>query len=133
MTLASTYTVFLLPLPMCFRCCGTLKFPKTYNGKIDSRPLFLSYCKALQKCALNCPLLKISFLFKPLTLTGCYVNRNTKFAKSYSNKFSSEAIGWMKLKLCINVHDINFYINYVSTAVADVLASLWQLKVSIGL
>ena len=27
--------MFLLSLPMCFRCYGNLKFPKTYNGKVE--------------------------------------------------------------------------------------------------
>ena len=38
----------------------------------------------------------------------------------------------MKLKLCINVHDISLYINCILfIVVAHVLSLLWQLKVSI--
>ena len=34
--------MFLLLLLMCFRCYGNLKFPYIYNGKSESRSLFLS-------------------------------------------------------------------------------------------
>ena len=33
----------------------------------------------------------------------------------------------MKLKLCMNVHNISLYKSYVFIAIADVLLSLWQL------
>ena len=32
----------LLLLLICFHCYGNLKFPQIYNGKSESRPLFLS-------------------------------------------------------------------------------------------
>ena len=35
------------------------------------------------------------------------------FRKKYSKIFFSEAIRGIKLKLCINVHDISLYINYI--------------------
>ena len=44
-TLASTKIMFLLPLLMSFRCYDSLKFPLTYNGKNESRPLLLSHCR----------------------------------------------------------------------------------------
>ena len=40
-TLAFTNSMFfLLLLLMCFRCYDNLKFPLTYNGKSENRPLF---------------------------------------------------------------------------------------------
>ena len=36
-----------------------------------------------------------------------------KFSNKYSKMFFSEAIRGIKLKLCINVHDISLYINYI--------------------
>ena len=44
-TLASTKTNVLLPLLMCIRCYGNLKFPLTYNEKSESRSSLLSHCK----------------------------------------------------------------------------------------
>ena len=41
--------VFLLPLLKCFRCYDKLKFPLTYNGKSESRPLLLSHCRYFGK------------------------------------------------------------------------------------
>ena len=49
--------------------------------------------------------------------------------KKYSKIISSEAIRGMKLKLCRNVHNINLYKNMFFIAVAQVLSSLWQLKI----
>ena len=46
--------------------------------------------------------------------------------------FFTEAIRGMKLKLCLNVHDISLYINCIFIVVAQMLSLLWQLKVSIG-
>ena len=43
MTLASTYIIFLLSVPLCFRCYGNLKFPFTYNGQSENWHLFLCY------------------------------------------------------------------------------------------
>ena len=40
-------------------------------------------------------------------------NIKGKFSKKYSKIFSSKAVRGMKLKLCIHVHDISLYINYV--------------------
>ena len=48
-----------------------------------------------------------------LNLIGCHGNIKGKFSKKYSKIFSSEAVMGMKLKLCIHVHDISLYINYV--------------------
>ena len=67
----------------------------------------------LQKCSLSSPLRTIWILSKPLNLIGCHGNLKAKFLKKYSKIFSSEAIRGMKLKLCINVHDISLYINFV--------------------
>ena len=39
----------------------------------------------------------------------------------------SETVRGMKLKLCIHVHDISLYINYVFIVVAPALSLLWQL------
>ena len=41
--------VFLLSLPMWFRCYGNLKFPQTYNGKSGNWHLFLCYCRYFDK------------------------------------------------------------------------------------
>ena len=68
-----------------------------------------------------------------LNLIGCHGNIKSKFSKTYSKIFSAEAVRGMKLKLCIHVHDISLYINYVFIVVARVLSLLWQLKVSIDL
>ena len=48
-TLASTKMVFLLSLLMCFRCYGNLKFPLTYNGKIENWHLLLSHRRYFDK------------------------------------------------------------------------------------
>ena len=55
------------------------------------------------------------------------------FEKKYSKIYFSEAIRGMKLKLCIHVHDISLYINYIFIVVVYVLSLLWQLKVSIDM
>ena len=87
--------------------------------------------KVLQKCSLSSPLLKI--LSKTLNLIGCHGNRKAKFAKKYSKIISSEAIRGMKLKLCRNDHNVSLYKIYFFIAVAHLLLSLWQLKISIDL
>ena len=70
--------------------------------------------KVLQKRSWNSPLPTIGILSKSLILIGCHGNRKAKFSKiKYSKIFFSEAIRGMKLKLCINVHDISLYINYI--------------------
>ena len=90
----------------------------------------------LQKRNWSSRLTTISVLSKSLMiLIGFQYNRRAKFSKKiymYIQKsFFSEAIRGMKLKLCINVHDISRYINCISIAVAHVLLLLWQLKISI--
>ena len=41
-------------------------------------------------------------------------NRKVKFSKKKKKKiFFSKSIMGMKLKLCINIHDISLYINYI--------------------
>ena len=55
------------------------------------------------------------------------------FRKKYSKIFFSEAIRGIKLKLCVNVHDISLYIGYIFIVLAHVLSLLWQLEVSIDL
>ena len=69
----------------------------------------------LLKCFLGSPLPTIWILSKSLILIGCHGNRKAKFStKKYIQKsFFSEAIRGMKLKLCINVHDISLYINCI--------------------
>ena len=63
--IASIKIVFLLPLLMSFHCYGTLKFPKTYNGKSKSRPLLQAHLtaefltKSPQKFSSSSPLPKI--------------------------------------------------------------------------
>ena len=47
------------------------------------------------------------------------------------NFFFSEAIRGMKLKLCINVHDISLYINDIFYCLCHVLLFLWQLSLHI--
>ena len=85
----------------------------------------------LQKCFWSSPLSTIRILSKSLILIGCHGNRKAKFSKKYSKIFFSKAIRGMKLKLCINVHDISLYIKCIFIVVAHVLSLLWQLKVSI--
>ena len=53
-----------------------------------------------------------------------WLNIKGKLSKTYSKIFSSEAVRGMKLKLCIYVHDISLYINYVFIVVAHVLLLL---------
>ena len=51
-----------------------------------------------------------------------------KKKKKIQKSFFSEAIRGMKLKLCINVHDISLYINcifFFFNVVAHVLSLLW--------
>ena len=48
-TWAFTKNMFLLPLLMCLRCYGNLKFPLTLNGKRESRPLLLPHCRYFEK------------------------------------------------------------------------------------
>ena len=82
--------VFLLPLGMGFRRYGKLKFPYTFNGKSESRPLFMSHCgyfekkkkeeKRLQKCLLSSLLQNIWILSKPLNLIRYHGNQKAKFA-----------------------------------------------------
>ena len=84
-----------------------------------------------QKCFLSSPLRFILILSKSLNLTGCHGNIKGKFSKNIKKIFSSEIIRAMKLKLCIDVHDISLYIKCVCIVVAHVLSLLWQLKVPI--
>ena len=63
----------------------------------------------LQKYSLSSPLPKISCLSKPHNLIDCHGNQEAKFAKKYSEIFSSEALRGMKLNLCRNVHNISLY------------------------
>ena len=69
--------------------------------------------KVFQKCSLSRLLPNIWILFKQLYLIGCNGNQNAKFAKKYSEIFSSEAIRGIKLKFCRTVHNISLYKNYV--------------------
>ena len=66
-----------------------------------------------------------------INLIGCHGNQKAKFEGE--KIISSEAIRGMKLKLFINVLNINLYKKCVFIAVAHVLSLLWQLKVSIDL
>ena len=63
-------------------------------------------------------------------LVSMATDRKAKFSKkkSIQKSFFSETIRGMKLKLCINVHDISLYINCIFIVVAHVLSLLWQLK-----
>ena len=126
---------FLWSFPMCFRCYGNLKFLRLIMGKVE---IGIYFCvtadvlkKVLQKCFWSSPLPTTWILSKALILIGCHGNRKALFSKKYSKIFFSEAIKGMMLKLCINVHDISLYINYIFIVVANVLSLLWQLKVSI--
>ena len=70
----------------------------------------------LLKCFWSSPLPTIWILSKSLILIGCHGNRKAKFSKKKKKNqksFFSEAIRGMKLKLCINVHDISLYINCI--------------------
>ena len=84
--------------------------------------------KDLQKCSWISPLPTTWILSKSLILIGCHGNRKAKCSKRYTQLFFSEAIRGMKVKLCINVHDISLYINYIFIVVAHVLSLLWQLS-----
>ena len=101
-----------MPLLMCFRYYGNLKFPLTYNGKSKSRPLLLSdwryFDKSLQTCSMSSLLSNIWILSKPLNLIGCHGNHNAKFAKQSTKIISSEALRGMKMKFCSNAHNISF-------------------------
>ena len=84
----------------------------------------------LLKCFWSSPLPTIWILSKSLILIGCHGNRKAKFSKKKIQKsFFSEAIRGMKLKLCINVHDISLYIKCILfIVVVHVLSLLWQLS-----
>ena len=69
--------------------------------------------KVLQKCFWGSPLPTIWILSKLLILIGCHGNRKAKCSKKYSEIVFSEAIRGMKLKFCINIHDISLYINHI--------------------
>ena len=59
-------------------------------------------------------------LSKSLILIGCNGNRKAKFSEK--KIFFSEAIKGMKLKLCVNVHEISLYIRgarWLSGRVSD--------------
>ena len=109
-----------------------MALPLNYNGKSGNWHLLLSHCRylttVLQKYSMSIPLPTIWILSKPLNLIGCHGNRKAKFAKTYSNIISSEAIRGMKLKLCRNVHNISLYKNCIFIAIVHVLSLLWQLK-----
>ena len=83
--------------------------------------------KVLLKCFWSSPLPAIWILSKSLILIGCHGNRKAKFSKKYSKIFS-EAIRGMKLKLCINVHDISLYINCILYCHCPCAFILWQLS-----
>ena len=66
--------------------------------------------KVLLKCFWSSPLPTIWILSKSLILTGGHGNRKAKFSKEKKHsKIFLEAMMGMKLKLCINVHDISLY------------------------
>ena len=69
--------------------------------------------KVLQKCFLGSPLSNVWILSKCLNLIDCHGNWKAKFEKKYSKIICSEAIRVIKLKLCINVQNINFYKKHV--------------------
>ena len=102
-TLASTRNMFFVAVFMCFRHYGNLK---AYNGKSESRPLFLSHCRYSDKSFtdtfldlsstkymnfvqmaefdwLGSPLPTIWILSKPLNFIGYHGNRKAKLAKKY--------------------------------------------------
>ena len=67
-------------------------------------------------------------------MIGCHDNRKAKFSeKIFKNLLLRSHKGNEAETLCINVHDISLYINYIFIVVAHVLSLLWQLKVSIDL
>ena len=57
-------------------------------------------------------MIHMNFVQVALNLIGCHGNIKSKFSKKYSKIFS-EIIRGMKLKLCIHVHDISHYINFI--------------------
>ena len=63
----------------------------------------------LHKCLLSSPPRFRQLLSKSLNSFGCYSNVKGKFSKKYSKIFFSEAVRWMKLKLCIHAYDISLY------------------------
>ena len=73
----------------------------------------LQILRFFQKCFLSSPLRFIWILSKSLNLIDCHGNIKGKFSKNYLKIFSSKMIWGLKLKLCIDVHDISLYIKYV--------------------
>ena len=69
--------------------------------------------KVLLKCFWSSPLPTIWILPKPLTLMVAMATERLNFCNKYSKICFSEAIRGKKLKVCINVHDISLYINYI--------------------
>ena len=86
--------VFLLSLPMWFRCYGTLSFHRLMMVKVDIGIYFCVIAdilmKVLQKCSWSSPLPTIWILSKSLILIGCHVNRTAKFSKKNIQKSSSQ-------------------------------------------
>ena len=108
---------FLLSLLMCFHYYGNFCFHRLIMGKVETGICFCVTAdilkKVLQKFFWGRPLPTIWILCKSLILIGCHGNRKAKFSKKIFKIFFSEAIRGMKLKLCINVHNISLYINYI--------------------
>ena len=71
---------------MCFRRYDNLKFPYTYNGKIESMPLFLSHCGYFVKSFTEMFLQKSSTTYinfvQLLNLIGCHGNKSAKLRKN---------------------------------------------------
>ena len=128
------YLYLELTVPQVSNCCplGRLVMGKVETGIYCYLTADI-FIKVLQKSSKNSPLPTIWIFSKPLNLIGCQGNQNAKFAKQYSKIISSEAITGMMLKLCRNVRNISLYKIMFFIAVARVLPSLWQLKVSIDL
>ena len=123
---------FLLPLSMCFRCYGNLKFPYTctYNGKSGNWHLFLCYCRCFDTFYWNVSgvVLCQPYEFCPNRWFWLVAMATEKLnfweQKQHAKIFFSEAIWGMKLKLCIHVYDSSLYIIMFYIVVAHVLSLL---------
>ena len=133
-TLAFTKLCFLLPLLMCFRCYGNLKFLLTYNGKSESRPLFLYHCRYFDKSFRDVPWVVLYQTYEFCPYHGIWlVAMATKRINSRKNHLlrshkGDEADTSAEMFITLASTKTMFFI-----AIAHVLSLLWHLKVSIDL
>ena len=108
--LAFTKNCFLLLLLMYFSCYGNIKFSLTYNGKSENWHLLPFHCRYFDKSysEMFIEWSSTKHIIWDLTSQFDWLSWQLKGCEKYS-KVDSEAILWVKLKLCRNVHSISLY------------------------